>query len=335
MLVSELGEFGIIAHINAQIKRENLPLAPIWDNVIIAIGDDTAVIRNTKEWELATTDCLVQNVHFNLETITWEELGWKAIAVNLSDIGAMGGIPRYALISLTIPPATTVANITELYNGMITIANEFGVAIIGGNIAAASYLAIHVTLLGTSLNKKVLTRAAAKPGDLIGLTGYTGISAAGLAMLNGKLSFEPATIQMLRQAHLKPIPRIREGQLLNSLGITTAIDISDGLIADLTHICETSKVSAVIKEAALPVHPVLKEEFTKSCMNLILSGGEDYELLFTATSARMTRALQMLQGKITVIGKITDQQANPVTIVTPDGKSKRLIHPGWDHFKPK
>jgi len=217
MLVSELGEFGVIAHINELIKRENLPANPIWNNIVIGIGDDTAVLKNAKGWQLATTDCLVQNVHFHLEITSWEELGWKAIAVNLSDIAAMGGIPLYALVSLTLPFTTTVANITELYGGMIHIANEFGVAIIGGNIAAAPSLTLHITLLGTSPHKKTLTRSAAKPGDLIGLTGYTGLSAAGLAMFDGKLSFEPSTIQMLRQAHLKPMPRVKEGQLLSEL----------------------------------------------------------------------------------------------------------------------
>jgi thiamine-monophosphate kinase len=127
--------------------------------------------------QIATIDCLVENIHFKMDTATWEDIGWKALAVNLSDIAAMGGQPRYALISLTLPRSLLLENIIELYRGIILIANQYHVAIVGGNISSSSLLTVHVTLLGSSIENRLLTRSSAKPGDVIGLTGYTGLSA--------------------------------------------------------------------------------------------------------------------------------------------------------------
>src|SRR4030042_198203 len=306
MRVSELGEFGLIELLADTVDKTRNPRDISWQRLLIGIGDDAAVWQEDGSIQLATTDSLIQDTHFDLNITTWEELGWKAIAVNLSDIAAMGGIPGYALISLALPGELETECISSLYQGMAQIANRFGIAIVGGNIASASKTMIAVTVLGSLESKSALTRSAAVPGDQVAITGYPGLSAAGLKMLKQKLSFDSETSQLLRQAHLQPTPRINEGQALLSHKVRAAIDISDGLIADLTHICKASKVGARINKDSVPIHPVLQSNFKSDCQQLALSGGEDYELLFTASSQVINQVKQAISCPITVIGEIIE-----------------------------
>lgn len=335
MKVSELGEFGLIKLLAELIdKSKNLSDAS-WQQLLIGIGDDAAAWRQYGCIQLATTDSLVQDTHFDLNITSWEELGWKAIAVNLSDIAAMGGIPRYALASLALPGELEAECISNLYHGMVQIANQFGVAIVGGNIASANKTVINITVLGSSESETLLTRSAAMAGDQIAVTGYLGLSAAGLKMLKQKLNFDTGTNRLLRQAHLKPVPRVSEGQILLQYGVKSAIDISDGLLADLTHICWASKVSATLREEAVPVHPAVRNNFESNYRELALSGGEDYELLFTAKSEIIDRIKQALTCPVTVIGEITDGVPGQVTIVDSAGRSIPWRRAGWEHFKSK
>src|SRR4030043_2188689 len=182
MKVSELGEFGLIELLADIVDRTRNPGYISWQRLLIGIGDDAAVWQGDNSTQLATTDSLIQDTHFDLNITTWEELGWKAIAVNLSDIAAMGGIPGYALISLALPGELETDCISSLYQGMAQIANKFGVAIGGGNIASASKTMISVTVLGNLDSTSTLTRLAAVPGDQLAGTGYPGRSAAGFRM---------------------------------------------------------------------------------------------------------------------------------------------------------
>ena len=333
MKVSELGEFGLIRLLADIVdKTKNLQNAS-WRKLLIGIGDDAAAWQDDGSIQLATTDSLVQDTHFDLNITGWEELGWKAIAVNLSDIAAMGGIPKYALVSLALPGELETDCIVGLYQGMAHIANEFGVAIAGGNIASADKTMITVTVLGRLEGKHALTRSAAIPGDRVAVTGYLGVSASGLRMLKQNLNLDAETSNLLRQAHLQPTPRVTEGQTLLHQGVRAAIDVSDGLIADLAHICKASQVSARIREKLVPIHPVVQATFKADCRQLALAGGEDYELLFTATNQVIEQVKQAVSCPVTVIGEITEGMPGQVTLIDTAGKSIGWQKAGWEHFE--
>ncbi len=327
MKVSELGEFGLI-----DLLAKMLP-ASHNRQLIIGIGDDAAVWRGDASTQLATIDSLFQDVHFSLNNITWQELGWKALAVNLSDIAAMGGVPEYALVSLALPEQTEVEDVAAMYRGMIELAQQFGVAIIGGDTCRAPLVSITITVLGSARKDgHILTRSTAVPGDKIAVTGYPGSAIAGLEMLSNQLHFSPEATTYLRDAFNHPLPRIAEGQLLVEQGVKTAIDISDGLVADLRHICRASKVSARVEIERMPVHPLVKANFGDKSITMALSGGEDYELLFTANDEIIDRIKSATSCPVTVIGEITAGKAGEVTPVDKNGKPFNLRQAGWEHF---
>jgi thiamine-monophosphate kinase len=333
MRLSELGEFGLINLIRDIGAVYEKPGRTPWPEVLVGIGDDAAAWQGDNNIQLATTDNLVQGIHFDLDIINWEELGWKALAVNLSDIAAMGGIPRYALLSLALPGELEVEDISKFTNSMMHLAKEFGVAIIGGDVATAPNVVITVTIIGCSKGKTILKRSTASPSEQIAVTGYLGLSAAGLEMFKGKTISDPEVSNILRRAHFKPMPKVKEGQILVEQGVKTAIDISDGLIADLDHVCESSKVNAKIKVEQVPVHPVVTANFP-NYQELALRGGEDYELLFTADEAIVARAKQALNCPVTVIGDITEEKL-PTRVTIVDGKGNIIPYKkgGWEHFK--
>jgi len=333
MRLSELGEFGLINLIRTASARYENPGRTPWREILLGIGDDAAAWQSGNRIQLVTTDTLVQSVHFDLGAITWEELGWKALAVNLSDVAAMGGIPNYSLLSLALPAQLKVKDVSEFINSFMHMASEFGVAIVGGNVATAPNTLITVTIIGYSKGKTMLQRSTASPGEQIAVTGYVGSSAAGLEMIKGKTISDADARNILRQAHFKPMPRVKEGQILIEQGVRTAIDISDGLVADLDHICESSKVNAKINIEQVPVHPVVTAHFPNS-QELALSGGEDYELLFTADRATVARAKRALRCPVTVIGDITKEEL-PTRVLVLDSSGTIIPYKkrGWNHFK--
>jgi len=333
MKLSELGEFGLINLIHSSsAKYENAGYTPCQE-VLVGIGDDAAAWQSDNRIQLATTDTLVQDVHFDLDVITWEELGWKSLAVNLSDIAAMGGIPEYALLSLALPGRLEVEDISKFINSMLHLASEFRVVIIGGNISTAPNVVITVTIIGCSKGQAMLKRSTASSGEQIAVTGHLGLSAAGLDILKGNNISDPEVSNILRRAHFKPMPKVKEGQILIEQGVKTAIDISDGLVADLDHICESSKVNAKINIEQVPVHPIVTANFP-NYQELALCGGEDYELLFTADEATLARAGQALNCPVTVIGDITKEKLpTRVTVVDSKGNIIPYKKGGWEHFK--
>jgi len=334
MKVSEIGEFGLIDLLAKMVNRARGKQESAAHRLIIGIGDDTAAWHGDTSIQLATVDSLIQDTHFTLDTASWEEVGWKSLAVNLSDIAAMGGLPEYALVSLALPYDTEVVNVTDLYQGMIELARQFDVAIIGGNVSSAPQLAVHVTVLGTAGNqeRQILTRSSARPGDSVAVTGCLGAAAAGLEMLNKNLAFELEVASALRKAFLKPCPRIAEGQLLVEHGVRAAIDISDGLLADLGHVCQASQVSARIQVDRVPIAPEVKANFGARAFELALAGGEDYELLFTGNSEIIDSVRKAASCPITVIGEILAGKAGEVNLVDSNGEPVSLPSAGWDHF---
>ena len=302
--------------------------------LLIGIGDDAAAWYGDASIQLATVDCFIQDVHFSLTTASWNELGWKALAANLSDIAAMGGVPRYALVSLALPHYTEVDDVTTLYKGMTELAQQYGVAIVGGDISSAPLVAITITILGSTRNqgKHILTRSTAKPSEQIAVTGYLGAAAAGSEMLAKRLNFDPEAATCLRNAFLHPHPRLVEGELLVDQGVKTAIDISDGLISDLNQICKASQVGARIEIERVPIQPTVRANFGDRALELALSGGEDYELLFTASTEVIDKVKTAASCPITVIGEIITDKIGEVILVDRKGNPFNLGKAGWEHF---
>ena len=334
MKVSELGEFGLIDLLAKMAYSAQDKQLTSWQQLIIGIGDDAAAWHGDASIQLATVDSFIQDVHFSLGVASWEDLGWKAMAANLSDIAAMGGVPRYALVSLALPGHTEVADVTALFKGMIELAQQFKVAIVGGDTSSAPLVAINITILGNTKGQAqhILTRSAARPGEKVAVTGELGGAAAGARMLTKKLQFDPEASACLKETFLRPFPRIAEGQLLVEQGVKTAIDISDGLIADLTHICKASQVGARIEIDRVPVQPEVKASFGNRALELALAGGEDYELLFTGSTEAIDKIRTAASCPVTVIGEIVAGKPNEITLVNRKGKPFKLGKTGWEHF---
>jgi thiamine-monophosphate kinase len=332
--VSQIGEFGLIDLLSKTVGGTEDKRTQSWQRLIAGIGDDAAAWQGDTSVQLATVDSLIQDVHFSLATTSWADLGWKAMAVNLSDMAAMGGVPRYALVSLALPADTEVDDAAALYCGMMGLAQPNGVAIIGGDVNQAPLVIITVTVLGAVRSKgELLMRSAAKPGDQIAVTGHLGGAAVGLEMLAQSIEYDADTTDLLREAFLHPYPRLVEGQILVEQGVRAAIDVSDGLVADLAHICQQSRVGARLESGLVPVHPAIKARLGDRAIDMALSGGEDYELLFTASGEVMNRVKQALTCPVTVIGEIVTENIGQVKVIDADGNTVITDRRGWEHFR--
>jgi thiamine-monophosphate kinase len=331
--MAELGEFGLIARLTAGFSQPG--------DVIVGVGDDAAVLdTGGDELVVATCDAQVEDTHFRLRYADPHDIGRRALAVNLSDIAAMGARPRFALISLFLPPILEVAILDGIYAGLQAEAAQFDVALVGGNIARnAERLIIDITLLGTGKRDRLLRRDQAKPGDVVMVTGSLGASAAGLLVLeNEQLADEmPAErLASVLAAHRTPTPRVAAGQWLAQHGVTTGIDISDGLAADIAHVCEASGVGVKIESEFLPIKPEVTMIATlagRQPQDLALFGGEDYELLFTVSADRVNVLAQELfvatGVEATAIGTISE--GNDLMLLH-QGKLSPLHPKGWDHL---
>lgn len=336
MKVSEIGEFGLIDVIARLVSAEDKK-GTAWENLIIGMGDDAAAWRTGQGIQLATVDALVQDIHFSLDMVSWEDLGWKSLAVNLSDIAAMGGSPRYAMISLALPGETAVSDIMFFYQGMLDLAREFKVAVVGGNISRAPLVSVSVAVYGDSpgADDRLLTRSAAHAGDKVAVTGSLGAAAGGFEMLSNGLTFDTESTMALRQAFLRPVPRVKEAGTMVSSGVATAIDISDGLVSDLGHICKASRLGASIRADRLPVARAVSANFGPRGTELALTGGEGYELLFTAPAGAIEAASSILERQgcpVTVIGEMIADSEARVIVLDQHGKEMDLPKWGWDHF---
>lgn len=259
--------------------------------VFCGIGDDTAILAPEPDQDLLwTIDSLIEGVHFDLRYTPLRDLGWKSLAVNLSDIAAMGGEPRYALLALGWPPRRELEQALELALGIQEIAREYGVAVIGGDtVASPAGVSISLTVLGRIAPRQALRRDGARVGDDIYVTGPLGLAAAGLAVRRHGLELPADVTTSLTEALLRPRPQVAAGRLLARQRLATAaIDLSDGVASDLEQICQRSGVGAVLSAADLPIPPAVHQTAARLRMNpveLALQGGEDYQLLFTFTPA--------------------------------------------------
>jgi thiamine-monophosphate kinase len=337
MLVSDLGEFGLIGRIAGL-----LPSPPL--DVVVGIGDDVAVLRTSgPDHLLATCDAQVENVHFVRENITAFQLGRRVVAINVSDIAAMGGTPTWALVSLVLPLDLQVGFVDELYRGMQEQIQEAGAAIVGGNISKIQGdMVIDLFLLGRVAPDKMVLRGGARKGDLIMVTNTLGDSRAGLELVrHPPLKVSKTSRAHVETKHLTPQPRLREGRILAGTGHVHAMaDISDGLVSDLRHICRASHVGAEIWVDHLPIGPESKEVADAAGLDAshwALGGGEDYELLFTVAPEFASDVQRVLENETAskgqVIGRIVDESQ---AIQLSRSNGERIACPqgflGWDHF---
>ncbi len=321
MDVSHLGEFGLIERLTRIVGAEGSP------DLIVGPGDDAAVWRVGSEYLIATTDAMVEGVHFLAERARWEDVGWKALAVNLSDIAAMGGTPLFALVTLALPPQTPAETMDALYRGLGKSAREYGVIIAGGDVVRAPQVSVTVALMGRAAQRDgeplLLRRSAARTGDVIAVTGTLGDSAAGLRRLQAGGTADGPLVQR----HTRPMPRVKAGRAAVEAGVRCGIDVSDGLLQDVGHVCEMSNAGAVLRAADVPLSDGLRAAFPEDVLEMACTGGEDYELLLIGPAAAVSRV-----PDVTVVGEIVDGPPR-ATLLDGDGSEIKFARTGWDAFR--
>ncbi len=332
--IAALGEFGLIRRMTkgALVRPER---------VVKGIGDDTAVFYPPKDQPmLLTTDLLVEQIHFQRDTISGRDLGFKSLAVNLSDIAAMGGIPLEAFVSIAIPDDCPLEYVDAVYDGLRELAGPLEVNILGGDTTGSKKdLVINIAITGTVEPDCLLLRDGAKPGDLIYLTGPVGDSRAGLQVILDRLDLDDTLLKKLYHRHCKPLPHIREGRFLaHSKAVTAAIDVSDGVASDLGHIISQSRCGAKIDTRLLPISPELRqfsEEYAIDPIDFALNGGEDYVLLCAVQADQAadleSAFLAQFNRPLYRIGEVTS--SGHLEKIDKDGNCKSLKSKGWDHFK--
>lgn len=326
MKLSAVGEFGFIRTIAEQAGGD--------PSLLVGIGDDAAAATLSPGMVLlATADLLAEGIHFDLRWSDAFSLGKKSLAVNLSDIAAMGAAPRYALLSLAIPPQLSLEFMESFVSGFLYQAKRYGVALIGGDTSSSKGgLVISVTLLGEQFPDKIVKRSGASAGELICVSGTLGDAALGLKQLQaGHLDDKTVRCQ------LDPVPRSELGKALAEAGIATAmIDISDGFAADLGHILAASNKGARINIDQIPLSDEFRSSVSMDCADynaLPLSGGEDYELLFTLPAGRFAaaRALAASVGTtVTEVGTVTAESG--LLLADSAGNCYETVTGGYDHF---
>jgi thiamine-monophosphate kinase len=328
MRLSRLGEFGLIE----RVRR----VTPQNSGVLLGIGDDAAWVENKSVSALITSDLLIEGVHFDLKWTSLFALGYKTLAVNLSDIAAMGGIPAYLILSLGIPPNFLTRQIDEFYRGIRRLAAKTGVSLVGGDTNVARSLLISACLIGHAPHRPI-SRGGAQVGNDLYVTGTLGDSALALQLLKNKPPHSKrASVAYLLSRHHQPTPRLAAGAILAKERLATAmIDVSDGLLQDLGHICEASGVSATIFEEQIPLSSPYRALAGREGIRYALAGGEDYELLFCARRrdrARIAKLQNRAGVTITRIGRCVSAPKG-ITVLDRTGNPVSVRKQGYDHFK--
>lgn len=336
--LENIGEFGLIERIAKVTNRE-------LETTVKGIGDDAAVLDHANRQTVVTTDCLVENVHFDFTYTPVKHLGYKSVVVNISDLAAMGAKPTAILVTIAASNRMSVEALDELYEGMQLACERYNVEIVGGDTTSSlSGLMISITALGTVEKDKAIYRSGAKPHELIVVTGDLGAAFAGLQVLerekavfkeNPHTQPDLSEYEYLLQRLLKPEARTDIFPMLDDLNLrpTSMLDISDGLSSELLHLCKASGLGCKVFEDKLPVDPaVFKvcEEMQLNATTAAINGGEDYELLMTLP----LEAHDAIKGNphFTIIGHMT-QENDPPLLVTNTGEMLPLKAQGWNAFK--
>ncbi len=326
----DIGEHGIIDLIRSRVGQ-----APGW--VLVGIGDDAAVVEPARnQVDVLTIDALVEGVHFDRAFAPPASIGHRSLAVNLSDLAAMGALPRAALLSLVLPEALPASDIEEIVDGFLALAGQYSVALVGGNVSRSpGGLVVDVTLMGACRRRRVLLRRGARPGDDLWVSGTLGAATAGLECLQlGGLN-APETMTACVERYLRPNPRVRLGRSLAGNRVTTScIDLSDGLADGIRQIAEANGVGAVLDGGALPIDPSARRWFEaggRDAIECTLGGGDDYELLFTASPKLRARvgSIARAEGPLARIGTVTSDTR---LLVDVDRERRPLPH-GYRHFR--
>ncbi len=312
------GEFALINRIKNKIKIYS-------KDVIIGIGDDAAVLNYDKsKCLLFTTDMMVENDHFSLKYSAPEQIGMKAIEQNVSDIASMGGLPKFALISLALPSDIDVEFIDRLFNGINKKSKKYKISVVGGNLSHSKEIIVNVALIGFVEKKHLALRNGAKIGDLIFCSGNVGSSSVGLELLRNNLKGKST------KTHLEPECRLSLAQKLVKIGINSMIDVSDGVASEVKHICDESKAGAIIYADKIPISKYTindSKKVGKDAVDFALYGGEDFELVFTASKSKLSK---LKKYDVTVIGKIIDKKYGVKLI---KNNKEYELESGFDHFK--
>lgn len=331
--LTDIGEFGFIESIKDDCHFS-------LKDLVKGIGDDCAAIGPyDNRYLLLTTDLLIEDIHFIMDQTNPFDLGKKSMYVNVSDIAAMGGSPLHSLVSIAVPQSIPLEVLQDIYQGMKEVCRKYRFNILGGDTSASrDRLMINVAIIGEVPQKEILYRSGAKTGDRIYVTGPLGDSTAGLKILKGEIKAPGGAKDFFLEAHHLPQPEIDTGRRIARSGLAHAmIDISDGLIADLGHICEASKLGARIYKESIP----LSEELKNLCAaggleayELALYGGEDYKLLFTVPAEKSSRLEESFSdernGNLYPIGEII--AGNEIRMVFEETREKILTIKGYNHF---
>jgi thiamine-monophosphate kinase len=337
MKVSEAGEFGLIRQLARTLGIVYPPVkGQAHGGLRVGLGDDAAVGQRREGALIWTTDTMVAGVHF-LAATSWRNVGWKALAVNLSDIAAMGGRPDLALLTLMLPPDFCVEEALEVYTGIKEAADTFEVTVAGGDIVRSPVFAITVAQSGWAHTSRlgepqVMTRDAARKGDIVAVSGTLGDSAAGLLLLKGGDDCSRGGRPALRLAHERPQPQVALGQAAVRAGVRCAIDISDGLVQDLGHVATASNVTIRIDAERVPTSEALREAFPERALSLALSGGEDYELLLVAPRPVLDVLGRVAGVPLCEVGEVVGDDEARVAVVDDAGRELPLGSRGWDHL---
>jgi len=327
-LVSEIGEFGLIDLISADTITDS-------SQIVKGIGDDCAVLRTADEnyYQLFTTDMLIESIHFS-KLIADEDIGYKAITCNISDIAAMGGIPQNCLVSLGVPATIEVSRIERLYQGMKQACREYYVNIIGGDMVRSPQgIIINVAMTGTVNSAAVVYRSGAQTGDLVAVSGRLGLSEIGLLLLQNNV--EPTSAyEPFFAKHCRPKARVELGLKLAKGGATAMNDISDGLASELNEIAVSSSVGVLIDEQLIPVAGLpsaVEALLDKTPLQCALYGGEDYELVFTIKPSDYALLDQDTRAELVVIGTVTEELSG-LWLRDDAGQMRKLESRGYNHF---
>jgi thiamine-monophosphate kinase len=338
VLVSEIGEFGLIGLLTREFGIAYPPKRGTPQGGLrVGLGDDAVVTARRDGSLILTTDTLVAGVHFLPERSAWTDVGWKALAVNLSDIAAMGGAPHLALVTLCLPPDFEVDDALALYRGLHDCARAFGVTLGGGDIVRSPVFSVTVALSGWAHiphlgEARVLTRDAARAGDVVAVSGTLGDSAGGVRLLQQGSKFRRKAEQRLRDAQQRPQPRVALGREAVEAGLRCGIDVSDGLVQDLGHVASASGAGIRVDAVRVPVSDALHGVFPDEALGLAISGGEDYELLLIGPRPAVEALIDASQTPLTEIGEVYAADTPHVAVIDEAGREIPLPRGGWDHF---
>ena len=332
-IIKDLGETALIKRVAECVRAAGADRAP-GGCAVIGIGDDAAAWR-PNGLLVVTTDAMVEGVHFRPSTSSWADVGWKAWVSNVSDVAAMGAEPVAGLVALGLPPTLPLAAFDALYDGMLEACAAYGTGLLGGDVTASPTAFASVTMTGTIADAPggaSLARAAGRPGDALCVTGPLGASRGGLLLLERGAAPDNAARQALIRAHRRPSARVDAGLALRRLGVRCAMDVSDGLAADVRKLARASGLAARVETERVPVAPALPQEFGDDALRLAVESGEDYELLFAAPPEVAAAAVAALPGSA-VIGALVEGEPGAAAYLDAQGAPVAWRAAGWEHLR--